>query len=59
MEETEVLRKAIMKWGFGRWKEIVDNRCLPHKTPAQLNLQAQRMVGQQSLGGMLWCFACC
>mmetsp|Transcript_3562 Transcript_3562/g.11069 ORF Transcript_3562/g.11069 Transcript_3562/m.11069 type:complete len:242 (+) Transcript_3562:67-792(+) len=50
IEETQVLRQAIMKWGFGRWKEIVESRCLPHKTPAQLNLQAQRMVGQQSLG---------
>jgi hypothetical protein len=27
------------------------NRCLPGKTPAQLNLQTQRLLGQQSTAG--------
>lgn len=48
-EESEVLRMAVMKFGFGHWKEIIEGAYLPGKTPAQLNLQAQRMIGQQSL----------
>jgi Myb-like DNA-binding domain len=48
-EEANILRLAIMKFGFGAWKEIEAANCLPGKTPAQLNIQAQRMIGQQSI----------
>jgi len=43
-EQQEVLRLAIMKFGLGRWKEILDSNCLPGKTRTQLNGQTQRMV---------------
>lgn len=39
-----------MKFGVGRWREIIRSGCLPGKTPSQLSLQCQRMLGQQSLG---------
>ncbi|KAL6047284.1 UBA domain-containing protein [Balamuthia mandrillaris] len=47
--ETEVLRLAIMKFGLGKWKEILEANCLPGKTRSQLSLQTQRMMGRQSL----------
>lgn len=47
--EAEVLREAVMFYGVGRWSVIEKARVLPGKTPAQLNLQTQRMLGQQSL----------
>ena len=50
-DEVSILRMAIMKFGVGRWKEIIDSGCLPGKTPSQLSLQCQRLIGQQSLGG--------
>jgi hypothetical protein len=49
-EEGEVLRLALMKHGVGKWTAIYEKKYLPGKTPAQLNLQTQRMIGQQSLG---------
>jgi hypothetical protein len=49
-EELSVLRLAIIKFGLGAWTKIIKSGCLPGKTPAQLNLQTQRMLGQQSLG---------
>eukprot|EP01118_Nematostelium_gracile_P015335 TRINITY_DN6126_c0_g1_i1.p1 TRINITY_DN6126_c0_g1~~TRINITY_DN6126_c0_g1_i1.p1 ORF type:complete len:250 (+),score=89.22 TRINITY_DN6126_c0_g1_i1:112-861(+) len=52
-EEGEILRKAIMKHGLGAWTAIVKSKVLPGKTAAQLNLQTQRMLGQQSLGGFM------
>jgi hypothetical protein len=48
-EEISVLRLALMKFGVGRWNRI--REFLPGKTVAQLNLQTQRLFGQQSLGG--------
>jgi len=51
-EEVEVLRVAIMKFGVGKWTDILSSNCLPGKTPAQLNLQTQRALGQQSLRGV-------
>ena len=39
-----------MKFGVGRWKEIMESGCLPGKNPSQLSLQCQRIMGQQSLG---------
>jgi len=52
-EENEILRKAIMKFGLGAWSQILKAKVLPGKTAAQLNLQTQRMLGQQSLGGFM------
>ena len=51
-EEVRLLRLAIMKFGVGRWKEIMESGCLPGKNPSQLSLQCQRIMGQQSLGGI-------
>jgi hypothetical protein len=49
MEEVEVLKIALMKYGIGKWKRIQRSNCLPGKTIAQMNLQTQRLLGQQSL----------
>ncbi|KAJ3214975.1 hypothetical protein HDU67_000992 [Dinochytrium kinnereticum] len=46
--EVEVLRKALMRFGVGNWKDITESGCLPGKTVSQLNLQTQRLLGQQS-----------
>jgi hypothetical protein len=40
-----------MKYGVGSWSKIIESGCLPGKSRAQLNLQTQRLLGQQSLGG--------
>lgn len=50
-EESETLRKALMKFGIGNWAKIIDSNCLPGKTNAQMNLQLQRLLGQQSTAG--------
>jgi len=47
--EVEVLKVALMKFGIGKWKRIKKSNCLPGKTIAQMNLQTQRLLGQQSL----------
>lgn len=47
-KEVEVFRLALMKFGLGKWTDIVKAGCLPGKTVAQLNNQMQRMLGQQS-----------
>merc|ERR1719273_1747539 len=47
MKEMEALRLALMKYGCGCWGLI--SRHFPQKTQGQLNLQTQRMFGQQSL----------
>ncbi|KAI8321589.1 hypothetical protein GQ54DRAFT_311663 [Martensiomyces pterosporus] len=47
-DEVQVLRKALMKLGVGNWMKIIESECLPGKTIAQMNLQTQRMLGQQS-----------
>ncbi|KAJ2844497.1 hypothetical protein IWW36_005163 [Coemansia brasiliensis] len=47
-EEVQVLRKALLKFGIGNWMKIIESECLPGKTIAQMNLQTQRMLGQQS-----------
>ncbi|CAG8497621.1 7290_t:CDS:2 [Diversispora eburnea] len=51
-EESDILRKALMKFGIGNWAKIIDSQCLPGKTNAQMNLQLQRMLGQQSTAGI-------
>lgn len=38
-----------MKFGVGRWRAIEKSECLSTKTIGQMYLQAQRLVGQQSL----------
>ncbi len=48
-DEVEVLKIALMKFGVGKWKRITNSNCLPGKTIAQMNLQTQRLLGQQSL----------
>ncbi|KAJ1801952.1 hypothetical protein LPJ56_007319 [Coemansia sp. RSA 2599] len=47
-DEVQILRKALMKFGVGNWMKIIESECLPGKTIAQMNLQTQRMLGQQS-----------
>ena len=41
-------RLCLMKFGLGRWTDIVASGALPGKTVGQLNNQMQRMIGQQS-----------
>lgn len=48
-EEVSVLRLAVMKFGVGKHSKILDSGCLPGKTKAQINLQTQKLLGQQSL----------
>ena len=50
-EESEILRKALMKFSIGNWAKIIESGCLPGKTNAQMNLQLQRLLGQQSTAG--------
>ena len=49
LEEVEVLKIALIKYGIGRWSRIKEVNCLPGKTIVQMNLQTQRLLGQQSL----------
>jgi hypothetical protein len=51
VEEVAVLKLALMKFGVGKWSQIVDSDCLPGKLIQQLNGQTQRLMGQQSLAG--------
>eukprot|EP00123_Amoebidium_parasiticum_P021909 comp7598_c1_seq1/m.3248 comp7598_c1_seq1/g.3248 ORF comp7598_c1_seq1/g.3248 comp7598_c1_seq1/m.3248 type:complete len:395 (-) comp7598_c1_seq1:54-1238(-) len=46
--EVKVLRLALIKFGIGKWSEIMNSGALPGKNPAQMNLQTQRLLGQQS-----------
>ena len=49
LEEIEVLKTALIKYGVGCWSQIQRVNCLPGKTRAQMNLQTQKLLGQQSL----------
>jgi len=40
-----------MKYGVGRWVQILETGLLPGKMIQQLNGQTQRLLGQQSLAG--------
>lgn len=40
-----------MKYGIGRWVQILETGLLPGKLIQQLNGQTQRLLGQQSLSG--------
>eukprot|EP00871_Galdieria_phlegrea_P003440 jgi/Galph1/4097/GphlegSOOS_G2760.1 len=48
-EEVRILSLCLMSIGVGRWQRIVDSGYLPNKTISQLNLQTQRLLGQQSV----------
>jgi hypothetical protein len=50
VQEVDVLKRALMKFGIGRWRKIIDSECLPGKSIGQIYLQTQRLMGQQSLG---------
>merc|ERR1712130_1051786 len=45
--DAHILRLAIMKYGCGAWRQI--GRHFPLKGCGQLNLQTQRLFGQQAL----------
>ncbi|KAI9304214.1 hypothetical protein BJ944DRAFT_164005 [Cunninghamella echinulata] len=47
-DESEILRRCIIRFGVGNWAKIIDSGLLPGKTNAQMNLQLQRLLGQQS-----------
>jgi hypothetical protein len=57
--DSKLLELALAKFGVGRWQAIVKSGVLPGKSVSQLNLQTQRLLGQQStrefMGLHLWC----
>jgi hypothetical protein len=48
-DEVHRLRLCLMVHGVGRWSQIVQSGHLVGKTISQLNLQTQKLLGQQSL----------
>lgn len=48
-EEVNILKKAIQRFGVGKWKKIINSKCLPGKSIGQIYMQTQRLLGQQSL----------
>ncbi|CAD8067022.1 unnamed protein product [Paramecium sonneborni] len=50
MKEVEILNLALMKFGIGKWRKIINSECLPGKSIGQIYMQTQRLLGQQSLG---------
>jgi hypothetical protein len=50
-EEAAILKLCLMKYGVGRWVNILETGLLPGKLIQQLNGQTQRLIGQQSLAG--------
>ncbi|KAK9805807.1 hypothetical protein WJX73_001961 [Symbiochloris irregularis] len=51
-EEAAILKLCLMKYGVGRWVQILDTGLLPGKLIQQLNGQTQRLLGQQSLAAV-------
>ena len=49
--EAAILKLCLMKYGVGKWVQILETGLLPGKLIQQLNGQAQRLLGQQSLAG--------
>ncbi|KAJ3404036.1 hypothetical protein HDU80_003381 [Chytriomyces hyalinus] len=47
--EEDILCSAILRYGVGNWRAILDSGCLPGKNPSQMYLQTQRILGQQSI----------
>ena len=52
-EEAAILKLCLMKYGVGKWVQILETGLLPGKLIQQLNGQAQRLLGQQSLAGVM------
>jgi len=52
-EEVEVFKVALMKYGIGKWQKIKRSNCLPGKSIAQMNIKCQKLIGQQSLAGII------
>ena len=48
-EEARILKLCLLKYGIGKWVQILDTGLLPGKMIQQLNGQTQRLLGQQSL----------
>ncbi|KAK9907336.1 hypothetical protein WJX75_001686 [Coccomyxa subellipsoidea] len=48
-EEAAILKLCLMKYGIGRWVQILETGLFPGKLIQQLNGQTQRLLGQQSL----------
>jgi len=44
-EEVKTLKQALMCLGIGRWKKIMQLKCLPGKTIGQIYMQTQRLIG--------------
>lgn len=49
VEETRTLRLLLMRYGIGRWVQILATGLLPGKLIQQLYGATQRLLGQQSL----------
>ena len=47
------MKLCLMKYGVGKWVQILETGLLPGKLIQQLNGQAQRLLGQQSLAGVM------
>ena len=47
--EEEILKQAIMLFGVGRFKKIIEENLLPGKLIQSINLKTQKLVGQQSI----------
>jgi hypothetical protein len=45
IEEANVLKAVLMKFGIGKWTAISKCGCLPTKNFQQQYLQTQRMLG--------------
>lgn len=45
MKEVEILNLALMKFGIGKWRKIINSECLPGKSIGQIYMQTQRLLG--------------
>lgn len=48
-DEVDILKLALKKFGVGKWKKILQSKCLPGKSIGQIYMQTQRLLGKQSL----------
>ncbi|KAJ6227381.1 ubiquitin-associated/translation elongation factor ef1b [Anaeramoeba flamelloides] len=49
IEETQVLRECIRRYGYSCWETIMKKNLIPGKTHSQLYHHSMRLCGQQSL----------
>lgn len=49
----QILKLALQKFGVGKWRKIVNSKCLAKKSIGQIYMQTQRLLGQQSLGDFM------